>query len=150
MTSLDVALMVLDEVKPKVEAYADRVLNGVDFLDDKIPNWIDKINLPTLDLADGYACVLGQLAINSALKSAGYTIQDASDGFDEACRVLHIDEETEAPSLGFIQSESDDPDLDLGYDDSYYTLNHMWAAVIMLRRAGKKITKKRLVKAVGF
>lgn len=40
---------------------AERVQAGVEFLNEKMPGWEKKINLDTLDLADGRHCILGQI-----------------------------------------------------------------------------------------
>ena len=41
---------------------AECVANGVQFLDEKIPDWRDRINLETLDMSSPYNCVCAQVA----------------------------------------------------------------------------------------
>lgn len=39
----------------------DNVLRGIQLLDEKMPDWRDKIDPKTLDLANDCNCVIGQL-----------------------------------------------------------------------------------------
>lgn len=40
---------------------AERVTRGVALLDEKVPGWVDKVNVERLDVSNGVTCVLGQL-----------------------------------------------------------------------------------------
>jgi hypothetical protein len=40
---------------------ATRIHRGAALLDEHCPGWIDKIDLPSLQMSNGYQCILGQL-----------------------------------------------------------------------------------------
>lgn len=45
----------------EAERIKKRVQNGIDFLDEHIPDWRDKVNVETLVMKDGLDCIIGQV-----------------------------------------------------------------------------------------
>lgn len=41
--------------------YTEQVNNGVEWLNQNCPDWLDRIDLDSLDIKDGTRCILGQL-----------------------------------------------------------------------------------------
>lgn len=88
-----------------------RVANGVEWLDERWPEWVRAINLDDLDLADSCNCVLGQRRgdFDEALDSEDMSLDDAvRNGFYAG-----------HPSQN---------------RDAYVALNAMWRRVIEARR----------------
>lgn len=61
---------------------AERVSAGIALLDEKVPNWRDKIDLSTLDLRNTDKCVLGQI-----FKGADGSCMS---GYFTGCEILDI------------------------------------------------------------
>lgn len=55
-----------------------RVANGIQLLNEKVPGWIDKINLEKLNILHYWNCVLGQVigGYNEGLRKFGLTQQE--------------------------------------------------------------------------
>lgn len=63
----------------------DRVLAGVAFLDETVPDWRERINLDTLDVSSGQNCVLGQVFAHKATESGSgflYAIETFGGGWE--------------------------------------------------------------------
>jgi hypothetical protein len=130
-----------------VEEAARRIVKGVELLNEKVPTWINKIELDDLELEDSRQCVLGQAAAKSALRAAGYfaemPIIPGGEGeldYSDAVDALGID----GTRYGFDVADEDVPEDD--YKATYGDLNHLWTSAILLVRQGKKVTVKRLLK----
>src|ERR1044071_339073 len=95
-------------------AYKERVLAGIRLLEQKYGlDWVDKIDLDTLNLADVHCCVLGQLYDNGT-----------RNGYYNGLRTLNLyDTEGEATRYGFST------------DHSYNKLQRAWETAIKARRA---------------
>lgn len=69
-----------DNVKSTLWVLAKRVHKGAKWLDETLPGWVDRIEIDALDLEQGSACVLGQLA-NSLHERATYnSVMNFRDG----------------------------------------------------------------------
>lgn len=119
---------------------AERVVLGVEFLNEHVPGWTaeDKLHLGELDLADMDHCVLGQLVANSALRSAGFDMDETnpySQRYTRAIDALRI----RGAEYGF--------DIDTGTNsqDEYGVLNHLWTHAIRRTRKGKSVTVGKLI-----
>lgn len=66
--------MTDEEIDPAVYLAVDR---GIRRLDERIPNWREKINLTALDLASSHWCVLGQVEGHSFYKGMELLFGDA-------------------------------------------------------------------------
>ncbi|WP_281783733.1 hypothetical protein [Sinimarinibacterium flocculans] len=83
------------------ESATEAVANGVELLDARVPDWRERIDTDTLNLADFRNCVLGQLG--------GYTV--LRDEWDMSIR--------EAVACGFEASIYFDYDTETDADDTY-------------------------------
>lgn len=134
------------ELETALLGVADRVVRGVNFLNDNVPGWSskEKLSIPDLDLCSTNRCVLGQLAAKSALTSAGYNLTrvNKGDNYEAAINALNIDGADHGFDILGI-------DFVLGKEEEvndYFVLNHMWVEAIKRTRKGKKVTNKKLVK----
>jgi len=88
-----------------IEREADRrVAAGAALLDEKVPGWRGKIDLETLNIADGHSCALAQVS--------GST-------FNDGLAKYHI---AGAPQYGFSIYDRDEV--------SYAALNEAWARAL--------------------
>lgn len=100
------------------DSYAARVRRGVAFLDETVnDDWHLKIDLDSLDLADGEHCVLGQLWQDKLPED--YSPDEAYDvAKDELDLSLRDDK------LGFVIAADDD------FDDGFRWLTIRWRQAI--------------------
>lgn len=114
-----------------------RVRLGAEWLDERQPDWWQRINIDTLNLVLPRQCVLGQLSRQLVGKSANYCYvvlrRDFRDGCTWAPDLKHLGLiESEAIDLGFQVGEYGWTDGDLGL--SYAALNDAWREQILDRR----------------
>jgi hypothetical protein len=72
-------------------AYEQQIAKGVAFLDEKVPGWLDRIDIGRLDLRTGMYCVLGQLHDGDAdggahalgLGRSAISTEAVAHGFDD-------------------------------------------------------------------
>lgn len=98
-----------------------RVARGVALLDERLPGWVERIDLYKLDLASGCRCILGQEFrghVSESSYSNGYLI-----GLDE----LFNDDDDEAARHGFT--------VEVG--EPFAALEVEWRRVILARRGGE-------------
>jgi hypothetical protein len=105
-----------------------RVANGAAWLDERIPNWADRISLLDFDMREDCNCVIGQVVGNYS-----YII----DGLDVPPD--HVVTETEAAELGFDAHARVDRDDrldsgDLECQPEFEALQAEWTKVISARR----------------
>lgn len=105
------------------------VARGVEFLDSYDPEWVDKIDLPSLQLSNCYRCVLGQL-IGNYFHAVEWD-DSLLPGANENERIAS------AYRLGFNVPV---PDV-LAYADEtiplYEPLQQAWTRAIAARREGR-------------
>lgn len=101
----------------------DRVARGAALLDEKVPGWVDLIDLDTLDLGSPCRCILGQ------------TFADHPDA-DLTPFTFGVD------SIFKVGADADDIAA-YGFEvylddlaDYYWSLTDEWTRVILARRAG--------------
>jgi hypothetical protein len=104
--------------------YAARVARGIALMDEKWPNWVAEIDLDRLDIASGVNCVTAQYAQKDGSRRSYLTGQSLL-GLDDSAYEAH-GFNAEGQSTG--ETEEYDP-------DGYATLNALWRAEILRRRA---------------
>lgn len=64
-----------------MKSIQDRVASGVALLDQRVPGWVDRINVDRLDMASNVSCVLGQLFSDYGVgcKALGLSVRGAVD-----------------------------------------------------------------------
>lgn len=106
------------------ESIEARVARGVALLDEKLPGWIERIDLDKLDLASGCNCILGQTW---------------SKGDDDGRFTAF---ELQADALGLYGEDENDYGFNAGGEDyfedrpEYDALTAEWRRVILARRGG--------------
>ena len=104
--------------------YTENVKKGAAILDEKVPNWIDKINLEKLDMPTSSHCLLAQVASDDrqdfwayfkGLKLIGMTAVDAASIF------------TLSGAFEFGSKE---------WSNNYAQLQQAWVDLISQRRQG--------------
>lgn len=122
----------------------ERVHDGASYLDTKIPDWHDQIDVTSLDMADECKCVLGQLAGNAVnLDRFGWERTEIPDDeytyytFIEATEAWGIEDDSIA--YGFDRTSISD----IGWEEEKYDsksqllyadLRAAWVAEINIRR----------------
>lgn len=109
--------------------YTERVAAGAALLDEKRPGWWQRIDLSTLRMENGCACILGQeYAQDYADADCDGEADEMADGYEYACGVL----------IGWEAGYPPGEVHDLGfYDDErrWPELRAAWVALIEGRRA---------------
>lgn len=104
--------------------YAARVARGIALMDEKWPNWATEIDLDRLDIASGVNCMTAQYAQKDGSRRS-YLTGQCLLGLDDSAYEAHG---FNAESLSAGETEE--------YDrDGYATLNALWRAEILRRRA---------------
>lgn len=92
------------------ELVLERVKRGVEWLEEKHgPDWVDHIDLKTLDLANGDACILGQVFSGKA------SLRDW-DGYGYARRTFFIPEGKDDADYGFDDNDGDYDSLQAAWE----------------------------------
>lgn len=73
--------------------YAARVREGATLLDEMVPDWFRRIDTDTLNLNDGFMCVLGQVG-GDWIQGLGMVGVRMADAFVYGFHVRHIDHGT--------------------------------------------------------
>jgi hypothetical protein len=123
-----------------VETIPARVARGAALLDEKLPGWIERIDLDELDLANCFGCVLGQTFFNE-WDEAEYTIHaectpydfGASELFDIEASYASVMLAREPGVYGFT-GVPEETDKERAFD----ALTAEWKRVILARRAGSE------------
>jgi len=95
-----------------------RVERGVAFLDQRMPDWVERVDLNTLDTQHLERCVLGQLFGDYVIGVEELGLKEEGDRLDEVS----------VYSLGF-QASGDEG------QPTYADLTEAWRAAILERRA---------------
>jgi hypothetical protein len=72
-----------------MSAVAERVARGAALLDEKMPGWIERVNVEWLDIASCYFCVLGQVLDDGTRAST----DDLDSPYSAGIKALDIDRE---------------------------------------------------------
>lgn len=108
--------------------YAARVARGAALLDERWPSWATDIDLDTLDIQEGAACMTAQYAqsLNLAPLRDNTAYEDGQNalGLDNEQYELH----------GFNADRAADASVQTDMD-GYDTLNRLWRDLITERRA---------------
>jgi hypothetical protein len=94
------------------------VHRGIEFLNEKIPGWQDKINPEILDMGSSYYCILGQL-FETEFKSLNNTEYFSPYNYGVKVGFSEIETYVEAANHGF---DSQFPDDEYDYSDDYDTI----------------------------
>lgn len=112
------------------EIIVNRVERGVSWLDAHVPDWIDKVEVIELQMADPCRCILGQVFGDEAdPEPYGYS------GFD-----IGLDKAYETDPDGLDESATGwavDHGFDADIDWEYSALAEEWSGVIEARRKAK-------------
>lgn len=122
-----------------------RVARGAALLDEKLPGWVERIDLGELDLANCFGCVLGQTFYNE-WDEAHLDIRGGITPYDFGAAELFGFEATSAAALlarepgvyGFtgIPEEADK-------EATFDALTAEWKRLILARRAGSEARDDR-------
>jgi hypothetical protein len=112
-----------------------RVANGVAWLDENVPGWLDRIELPTLDMKSDCRCVIGQVVgkYNRIIEDSGSArLLDNVRliSFEEAARLGFDAVERVSARGDFGAGESEN----LAFADEFAALQSEWTRVIAARR----------------
>lgn len=120
------------------------VAEGAVFLDTKIPDWYDQIELDSLSMGDECKCVLGQLGSERVnLDRLGVPDIAEGDQYVEICKAfgwIGSDRDVDDTTLGFeVATRFDESDADGcwgGYTEltTYEDLHIAWVSEIAKRR----------------
>lgn len=110
--------------------YEERVARGIALLDEKVPGWVEHIDLEKLDIMGGSQCVTAQVA---GWKTDTF---DFRDGMDLLGLWTNEDNGGSYTSHGFNAEADWARDLPEGYDQSaaYVELTRIWKRVISARQ----------------
>ena len=134
--------MMLDYFPTDID-YSARVAKGIELLDEKFPDWWKRMDLDTLDVANGMACVTAQSA---QLLEVG---DDWLDGmyYFGLNNDSHSDKNNTYIAHGFNAEDVPwmDGDVQEGWENYSNTetldrLTNMWRLVILERRSALSIT----------
>lgn len=90
--------------------FSEQIAAGMELLDERVPGWIDNINIAGLQLASEYSCILGQLAMTNLaaqideFRERAYGERAAGLGrhtYWSAVELLELDDTDEAAWYGF-------------------------------------------------
>lgn len=104
--------------------YAARVQRGAALLDEKWPTWAQDIDLDTLDIESGMACMTAQYAQKHDLGAYWWSAIEPLGLADE-------DEDYEAHGFNADRTEQD---YGSASENAYSTLNRLWRDLILQRR----------------
>ncbi len=108
--------------------YAEEVAEGIEFLNDEVPDWWTLIDLDTLDLSSADVCVLGQVfaarADETGLASGYHYVLNQYENMHYA-----------VTSMGFCAGTKHNAIYGGTCSDEYDDLNAEWARVITNLRA---------------
>lgn len=139
---------------------AERVQRGAAFLDENFPDWTNEIDLRTLDLSSGCACILGQKfgdfisgskASGLVAETSGDTMMDfssierwslAAHGFLAETACQSADEYDESGDTVSVYDESM-----YEIDNEYDKLTTEWMSVVLTRRLQARAQTAQLVAA---
>ena len=110
----------------KMGTRADRIERGMTLFDDKMPGWIDKIDLDRLDQADGEACVVGQTHREEGSRYGRYWAGLEALGLADHLFTASTTASTVAAAYGFETRDG---------RESYDALTRAWRAAIKRRQA---------------
>lgn len=108
---------------------AERVANGVKYLDEYVPDWVGRITLPELDMRSDCSCVIGQVVgTYDAILTDGW-------GDAEGVRLITSREAAECgfDSLGRVADARGS--FDERFTEEFDALQAEWERVINERRA---------------
>ena len=110
--------------------YEERVARGIALLDERVPDWVDMINLDRLDIRSGEFCVTAQIArfmFDDPHYATGmdYLGLENSEDYNDGSYTDH----------GFNVESWRAPNMPDGYDpeDGYGVLNTIWKREISAR-----------------
>ncbi|WP_181785668.1 hypothetical protein [Streptomyces phytophilus] len=109
------------------EDYRERVERGAVFLDEKVPGWVDRIDLDTLDVAADSLCVAAQ-AVGSAYYIAQTKLGQSDEDAQERGFVLPEHEHDERADELIAADEDDE------VETIYAPLTQAWRRLIERRR----------------
>lgn len=130
--------------------FSEHIARGMELLDERVPGWIDNINIAGLQLASEYSCILGQLAMTNLaaqideFRERAYGERAAGLGrhsYWSASELLELDSTDEAAWYGFNLStdlieDGDDSSLpQQEIDPMWELLTLQWGEAIEKRRA---------------
>lgn len=104
-----------------------RVARGAALLDEKLPGWVDRINLDKLDLTCGCHCILGQ------------TWDGNGDVGEEYW--LHAERLFDDDSDLFVAPADHGFNAHDGEGEEYAALAIEWRRLILARRAGAEVSR---------
>jgi len=134
--------MLIDYLPGDID-YAARVAKGIALLDERFPDWWIQINLDTLDVSDGTACVTAQSA---QLLEMGGDWLDGAQYFGLTWESNNVSDNTYI-AHGFNAEDMPwrDGDVLKGWENyssvgALIELTNLWRLVILERRAVLSIT----------
>lgn len=111
---------------------ADRVSNGMRWLDENFPGWESRIDLKTLDLSDEYECICGQVFEKNGKRIYQSGFSYAYNGlFAQANSWISAivprgpDKEERASDVGYVLGFMDTP-YHVDRDSNYTGLQREW------------------------
>lgn len=121
----------MTDYETNAEIIENRVARGVDWLDENVPDWAERVEVKTLEMASPCRCVLGQVFSAANTYDKTHHIGDPT-GYD-----LGLDLAYDQDPVEFTSKWAEDRGFDGETDAEFAALGIAWTKAIEARRAVK-------------